>query len=98
MDNAPIPNFDIPEPTYKTVPTGGVINPIDKLITIMIPKYAISILYALNTGNKTGTKINTAGIKSITHPTSNKNSIIINIKIVGLSVNPLIVWTNSVGI
>lgn len=70
--------FPIEEQTYKTVPTGGVINPKHKLQTMIAPKWtgSIPILYAR--GAIIGTKINNAGTKSITQPTTNKKILIPN--------------------
>src|SRR5690554_2026610 len=78
-----------PTPTNNTDPTGGVQTPIQRLVTIMIPKCIGSIPIEVTTGRKIGVKINTAGVMSINKPTNNKIKLmrINTTNLLSLSVN-----------
>src|SRR5699024_8398255 len=82
--------FPIVEATNKLTPSGGVTNPIARFITNMIPKCIGSIPIFVTTGKRIGVKITIAEIVSINIPTINKNILIINIIIIGLSDTPTI--------
>ena len=63
------------EANKRLMPYGGVILPIDKVITITIPKRIGSTPRAIAIGAKTGTNIRIAGTGSINVPkTTNKNA------------------------
>ena len=88
--NTPFTAVDIgtlatPHTTFSTVPTGGVIKPIEQLITNSRPKYVGSIPAILMTGIKRGTRIRIVGLKSITMPTQSTSNIITAINRRGLS-------------
>src|SRR5699024_730908 len=70
-------------PTNSDTPTGGVINPIAKLATMMIPKWVGSIPIDVTTGSKIGVKITIAAIASMKVPTISKNKLINNMVIIG---------------
>lgn len=64
--------FPIPHPTNNTVPTGGVVSPMQRLRTIIIPKCSGVIPSAVTTGKKIGVKIRTAGVISMKVPTNRR--------------------------
>ena len=66
------------EATNKFTPSGGVIKPIAKLVTMMIPKCTGSTPKAVTTGNKIGAKIMMAHTVSMKQPTSNNNKLMSN--------------------
>lgn len=76
--------FATPLPTKSNVPTGGVHNPIHRLITITIPKCTGCMPMLVTIGRKMGVKINTAGVMSIKVPTSSKIKFIISKMTIGL--------------
>ena len=61
--------FATPQPTNKTVPTGGVQIPIHKLKIIINPKCKGSIPIIVIIGKNIGVKIRIAGVISIKIPT-----------------------------
>ena len=65
-------------PTNRTGPTGGVIVPIDKLKTIIIPKCTGFMPKLKAIGKKIGVNISTAGVGSINVPTINKTMFMIS--------------------
>lgn len=63
----------IREATKRLIPSGGVINPMAKLVTMIKPKWIGSTPIEAATGIKIGAKIKIAGVVSIKQPTiSNK--------------------------
>ena len=73
-----IGSFATEHPTNKTLPTGGVHNPMLKFITITIPNCTGSIPSLMAMGKNIGVKINTAGVISINVPTASKITFIIS--------------------
>src|SRR5690554_291273 len=65
-----------PTPMNSTEPTGGVHTPIQRLVTIIIPKWIGSMPNETTTGRKIGVKINTAGVMSIKSPTNKRIRLI----------------------
>ena len=80
-----IGNPDTPEPTNKFTPRGGVINPIARLTTMIIPKCIGSYPRLIATGNNSGVKIIIAATVSIKQPTINNKRLINRIITIGLS-------------
>ncbi len=78
----------IPVPTKSTLPTGGVHNPTQRLVTMMIPKWTGFIPNSITTGRKMGVKINTAGVMSMKVPTNSRTTLMIRRMIILLSVRP----------
>jgi len=68
----------IPHPMNKTLPTGGVHNPMLRFNTMMIPKWIGLTPRCITTGKKIGVKIRTAGVMSINVPTISNTRLIIN--------------------
>lgn len=66
----------IEQETNNKVPTGGVISPILKLNTIMIPTWTGSIPSMLNTGISIGVKMISAGVRSKKVPIINNITLI----------------------
>ena len=66
------------EATNKFTPKGGVINPIAKFTTIMIPKCVTSTPKAVTTGNNIGANIIIAHNVSIKQPTIKSNIFMSN--------------------
>src|SRR5690606_1363115 len=64
-----------PTPINSTEPTGGVQTPIQRLVTMIIPKWMGSIPKDTTTGRKIGVKISTAGVISINNPTNKSNRL-----------------------
>ena len=62
--------------TNRFTPKGGVMKPIAKFVTIMIPKCTGSTPKAVTTGNSMGAKIMMAHTVSIKQPTNNNNKLI----------------------
>src|SRR5690625_2090159 len=73
-----------PLPTNKSVPTGGVQSPIQRFITMMIPKCTGSIPNSVTRGKNIGVKINSAGVISMNVPITNKVRLIIRKTMIGL--------------
>src|SRR5690625_7445119 len=73
-----------PLPTNKSVPTGGVQSPIHRFITMMIPKFTVSITSSVTRGKNMGVKINSAGVISISVPITNNVRLIIRKTTIGL--------------
>ena len=61
--------------TNRFTPKGGVMKPIAKFVTIMIPKCTGSTPKAVTTGNSMGAKIMMAHTVSIKQPTNNNNKL-----------------------
>ena len=76
-----------PTPMNNTDPTGGVHNPMQRLRTIMIPKWIGFILRLVTTGRNIGVKINTAGVMSMNIPTNNRMRLMINKMTILFSLN-----------
>ena len=70
--------WPIPHPRNKTLPTGGVHNPIHRFRTITIPKWIGLTPNLIATGRKIGVNINTAGVMSIKVPTTNRIELMIS--------------------
>src|SRR5690606_31129232 len=66
-----------PTPINNTEPTGGVHTPIQRLVTMIIPKWMGSIPKDTTTGRKIGVNINTAGVISINRPTNSRIRLMI---------------------
>ena len=77
-------SLDTPVITFNTLPTGGVIKPIDVFRINSTPKYTGSIPASSINGINTGVKIKTVGVKSITIPITNTANITTSNKTVGL--------------
>src|SRR5699024_1081360 len=90
--------FPTAEETNKLTTTGGVMKPIAKLTTIMTPKCIGSTRNTVETGNRIDVKITIAAIVSIQEPTINKNILIKNNIIIGLSEMETIVSASCDGI
>ena len=76
---------EIPEPTNKLTPSGGVIKPIDNVTIIMIPKWIGSIPNSIATGKRIGVKIITAADVSMKQPIISSSKMINRIIVSGLS-------------
>lgn len=66
----------IREATKRLIPSGGVIKPIAKLVTMIKPKWIGSTPSDAATGIKIGAKIRIAGVVSIKQPTINNKRLI----------------------
>ena len=80
--------FATPQPTNKTVPTGGVQIPIHKLTININPKCKGSIPIAVTIGKNIGVKMRIAGVISINVPTRSKIIFINNRTVSGFSLIP----------
>ena len=85
LEIASIERPEIPDPTNKLTPNGGVMNPIAKLTTMIIPKWIGSIPMFTAIGSKIGVKIMIAANVSIKQPTINSNNVISKMIIIGFS-------------
>ena len=65
----------IREATKRLIPSGGVINPMAKLVTMIKPKWIGSTPIEAATGIKIGAKIKIAGVVSIKQPTTNNKRL-----------------------
>ena len=65
-----------PATTFWTVPTGGVISPIQPTKMNMKPKYTGSIPALTASGAHTGPKIKIVGVRSMAVPTTSRKTII----------------------
>ena len=74
----------IAHPTKRTVPTGGVHKPMQRLKTRMIPKWIGSMPNCTATGRKIGVKIKTAGVISMNMPTIRRKMLINKRMTIGL--------------
>ena len=81
--------FATPQPTNKTVPTGGVQIPIHKLTININPKCKGSIPIAVTIGKNIGVKMRIAGVISINVPTRSKIIFINNRTVSGFSLIPM---------
>ena len=73
------PSMDIPttlHPVKRITPTGGVMVPIHRLNTIMMPNCTGSMPKLWQMGRKIGVKISTAGVGSIKVPTTRRITFI----------------------
>ncbi|MNI77340.1 hypothetical protein D3C73_1336250 [compost metagenome] len=59
------------EPTNSTAPTGGVINPMPRFTSMIMPKCTGSTPMPVITGSRIGVRIRISGAMSITVPSSN---------------------------
>src|SRR5690554_5726474 len=78
-----------PTPINNTEPTGGVQTPMQRFVTMIIPKCIGSIPKDTTTGRKIGVKINTAGVMSIKSPTNKRIRLMMinTTNLLSLSVN-----------
>ena len=60
------------QPENSAEPTGGVMLPMPRFMTIMMPKWMGCIPKLCTTGRKMGAKIRTAGVMSIKVPTTSR--------------------------
>lgn len=90
--------FPIPQITFNTVPTGGVIKPMDVFITKRTPKYTGSIPACLIKGTSTGVITKIVGVKSIAVPMINISNINVNINKVWLYITGASSSVNCAGI
>ena len=67
-----IEHLVMPQPTNKTEPTGGVIEPMHMLKINMTPKWTGSMPKLMQIGRKIGVKIRIAGVMSKNMPTTSK--------------------------
>ena len=70
--------FPTLHPTNNVFPTGGVIFPIQRLNTSIIPNCTVSIPKFCAIGSNIGVNIKIAGVKSINVPTTNNKIFIAN--------------------
>ena len=75
----------IPITTKSTEPTGGVQSPIQRFITITIPKCTGSIPNFVTIGRKMGVKMSTAGVISMKIPTNSNIKLMSNKMMILLS-------------
>lgn len=73
-----IGEFDILEATKRLIPSGGVIKPIAKLVTIIKPKWIGSTPKDVATGKRIGANTKIAGVVSMKQPTINNSTLINN--------------------
>ena len=86
-----------PTPIKSTEPTGGVQTPIQRFITIIIPKCTGCRPNFVTTGRKMGVKISTAGVMSINVPTMSNTRFIINKMTNLFSGINILIWIVGVG-
>ena len=84
--NLPTDKSETCEATNKFNAIGGVIKPIARFITIIIPKWTGSIPSSIAKGKSIGVKIKIAVDVSINIPKSNKSKFMISISKIVLSV------------
>ena len=77
----------IEQPTNSPETPGGVKSPINKLKTIIIPKWTSLIPSSWTIGRNIGVNIKTAGVMSINIPTNSRIRLISNKMTMGLSLN-----------
>lgn len=80
---------DTPATTLSTVPTGGVISPIELFTMNSTPKYTGSMPACLMTGIKMGVSTRMVGVMSIAVPTITTSSMMASSSKVGLSMRGL---------
>jgi hypothetical protein len=90
--------FDTLEATYKHIPTGGVINPMHKLTTMIIPMWTRSTPACKRIGTRIGVKTKTATLVSIMHPVTRRIRFTSNSKTIGLLEIPRTVFATRCGI
>ena len=66
------------QPLNSALPTGGVMLPMPRFMTIMIPKWMGSIPKDWTTGRKIGVKIRTAGVMSMKQPTTSSTRLMMS--------------------
>ena len=64
------------QPENRDEPTGGVMLPTPRFMTIMMPKWMGSMPKLVTTGRKIGAKIRTAGVISINMPATSSSRLI----------------------
>ena len=84
--------------TKRLMPKGGVIKPIAKFTTMMIPKCTGLIPMEVATGKRIGASTMIAGVVSMKQPTNNNNTLINNKIKIALSVVLIIAFVIMLGI